>query len=193
MNNQILKASLIAKLFNFKLLDEYEGIKPFWHVWHSNRLIYGLSYEDYIERIKEIYDNKPVYEFVERYRIFKPVESEELNSDDFNNLLRILYRLGYGIGGTKLPEDMEDSHYHISHELYELGITYEDLKELENEYFSIITEIHDIEVPNVLHHYIEGEYSSYYEVLFPMKQGLIDWNNLISTTENQEIREEIED
>ena len=68
-----VKAQAIAKEFGFELEAAWEGYKPFWHVWHQPKLLYWITYEQYLYRIIEIKENKPKHELQHRFRLLKPV------------------------------------------------------------------------------------------------------------------------
>ena len=68
------RCKAIAEEYNFSLVAEWKGGKDFWHVWHTPRLIYRLSYKEYVERIIEIAENKPENEIGEIFHLMKPVD-----------------------------------------------------------------------------------------------------------------------
>ena len=66
------QAKAISKKYNFPLLKKWEGYKLFWHVWHQPKLIFLITYPQYLDRIINIEENKPQEQKVERYKLMKP-------------------------------------------------------------------------------------------------------------------------
>ena len=72
----IKEAKKISIKYNFPLVREWQGQKLFWHVWHRERLCWGLTYEQYISRIIKIDETKPQSQKQERYQLMKPVKQK---------------------------------------------------------------------------------------------------------------------
>src|SRR3990167_5931147 len=70
---KIQQAKTIAKKYQFVLPKRYDGYKFVWNSWHqpADRLIYPMTFDQYIDRIVEIGTRKPEHERVERFKLMK--------------------------------------------------------------------------------------------------------------------------
>ena len=73
MNNKIEEARKISIKYNFPLIEKWDRYKTFWHVWHQPKLMWFITYIEYIERIINIELQKPQEEKQERFCLMKPV------------------------------------------------------------------------------------------------------------------------
>ena len=66
-------ARKLSKQYGFVLPKKYAGYKTVWHPWHqpASRLLYPMTFAQYIDRIIEIGTRKPEIERAERFQLMK--------------------------------------------------------------------------------------------------------------------------
>ena len=71
--SNLQQAKEIAKKYKFALPKEYKGYKMVWHPWHqpASRLLWPMTFDQYIDRIVEIGTLKPENERAERFGLMK--------------------------------------------------------------------------------------------------------------------------
>jgi hypothetical protein len=71
---KIKQARAISIKYNFPLVKRWKGLKAFWHVWHQSFLMWFITYEEYIDRIIAIEEQKPQGQKAKRYKLMKSVQ-----------------------------------------------------------------------------------------------------------------------
>ncbi len=66
------KAREILSRFDLELNESWEGSRPVWHAWHTPHPIYLMAYREYVDRVVEIAECKPLIEQEQRLRSMRP-------------------------------------------------------------------------------------------------------------------------
>ena len=73
------RARAILKKYGQRLPKRWTGAKPIFHVWHEPYLLWLLTYDEFIERVIEVEENKPDNQKRVRFKLMRPVRAKLSN------------------------------------------------------------------------------------------------------------------
>ena len=71
-----LQAGAILSQYGKTLPKKWKGLKEVWHAWHQPHLVYQMSWGEYVNRVIEIEDTKPVHEKPLRFKLLNLVKGK---------------------------------------------------------------------------------------------------------------------